>query len=107
MEPERIRQLEQYIEEDPTDPFNHYALALEYINADKRKAMSLFMNLVTAHEEYLPVYYQLGKLYEALNEPQQAIHYYTKGVALAHRKNDVKTLRELRAALQELEVDED
>ena len=30
MNSERIKLLEQYLEDDPSDPFNLYALALEY-----------------------------------------------------------------------------
>jgi tetratricopeptide (TPR) repeat protein len=99
---DRIKQLEQFIAEDPHDPFNHYALGLEYINVDSYKALTIFKAIVNSHVEYLPVYYQLGKLYQHLGEKENAAETFNKGIALAKSKNDLKTLRELSAALEEL-----
>lgn len=102
----RITQLKEFIREDPSDPFNHYALALEYLNVDKQKALEIFNNILSVHHDYLPVFYQLGKLYEELNEYENAIESYNRGILIAQQKNDLKTLRELRAALQLLQEED-
>lgn len=103
----RITQLEEFIREDPSDPFNHYALALEYLNLDKQKSLDIFGNILSAHHDYLPVFYQLGKLYEELNDYKKAVESYNQGIAIARQKNDLKTLRELSAALQQLQDEDD
>ena len=102
---ERIKQLEQFIAEDPQDPFNHYALGLEYINIDTAKALTIFKSIVKSHMEYLPVYYQLGKLYQQLGENGKAAETFNTGIALARNRNELKTLRELNAALEALNDD--
>jgi len=99
----RIRQLEQFIVEDPADPFNHYALGLEYANIDTHRALQIFEHLIDNHREYLPVYYQLAKLYERLGQIKNASDTFTNGIAIAKQQMDLKTLRELNAGLEELD----
>ena len=107
MAAERIARLEQFIKEDPADPFNYYALALEYLHIDKLKAQAIFIEILATHKGYLPVYYQLGKLYEDLGDLDKAIESYRQGVTIALQQNDLKTLRELQAALQLLLDDQE
>lgn len=102
---DRIKQLEQYITEDPEDPFNYYALGLEYLNVNERKALDIFRLLQKDHKDYVPTYYQLAKLYERLGQKENAIHAFNEGIVIAKNQNDLKTLRELRAGLQELNDD--
>lgn len=99
---ERIKQLEQFIEEDPSDPFNYYALALEYSNLHEHKALSIFEQLAKEKKDYLPVYYQLAKLYAQMGRRDNAVQTFNAGITVAKNQNDTKTLRELRAALEEL-----
>jgi len=101
----RIKQLEQFVKEDPEDPFNRYALALEYIKTDKIKASVIFFDLIRDHNDYLPTYYHLGKLYEEMHESEKALDVFDQGIDLARRQNDQKTLRELLGAKQELLFD--
>jgi len=94
--------LEKYYEEDPGDPFNVYALALEYLNYDQRRARALFETLLKLHEEYLPAYYHAAKFFQNAGEKEKAIEVFEKGIALAKKINDSKTLRELKSAYDEL-----
>ena len=103
----RIKQLEQFIADDPGDPFNYYALALEHAKMDERKALPTFTHLIINHKDYLPTYYQLAKLYENLGQKEDAAVIFREGIKIATLQNDLKTLRELRAALQELEGEEE
>lgn len=98
----RIIQLQQYVDEDPADPFNLYALALEYQKTDERKAVDIFNRLCQEHAEYIPTYYQLGKLYQALAKNEMALQVFEKGIEMASKQNDSKALRELQTAKQEL-----
>jgi len=101
----RIEQLQQFVNEDPTDPFNLYALALEYQKTDERSAVDIFNRLLLEHAEYVPTYYHLGKLYQELTEIEKALHVFEQGIEVARKQNDLKALRELQAARQELLFD--
>lgn len=99
---DRIEQLQKYYEEDPSDPFNLYALAIEYLHTDAAKSLSLFENLLVNHPDYLPTYYHAAKLYQDLGRREKAIDVYKKGMSLARKSNDTKALRELRSAYDEM-----
>lgn len=101
----RIEQLHQFALEDPNDPFNWYALALEYKETAPGKAIEILNRLLTEHKEYVPAYYQLGKLYYEAGNIHEARHIFEHGVNVAQRQNELKALRELKAALAELECD--
>lgn len=98
----RIDQLIQFIKDDPDDPFNHYALALEYSKTNETRAIEIFQNLLKNHPQYIPVYYQLAQLYARDGQKEKAIQTFNTGIAIAREQHDLKTLRELNAALEEL-----
>ena len=99
---DRIKLLKQFITEDPDDPFNYYALGLEYLEANKHLAIDIFQQLTKEHQDYLPTYYQLGKLYEQVGAKDQAILIFNEGLRIAKAQNNLKTFRELSAALEEI-----
>ena len=98
----RIEQLSQFIKDDPEDPFNYYALGLEYSKTDKNRALEIFQQVIIEHKDYIPVYYQLAKLYEQMSQVENAIQTFSEGIIKAREQNDLKTLRELSAGLEEL-----
>ena len=104
--PDRIQLLEQFIAEDPNDPFNYYALGLEYMKKDVNKALDVFKNLVADHADYVATYYQLAKLYEYMGQRTNAVTTYNKGIEISMRQHDLKTLQELRSALEALDEDD-
>lgn len=102
MPAERLRQLQKFYEEDPGDPFNLYALALEYLKTDSTKTSALFDVLLHQHPSYLPTYYHAAKLCQDMGQHGKAVKIFEEGMALAKRINDTKALRELRAAYDEM-----
>ena len=98
----RLQQLQEFYESDPQDPFNIYALALEYLKVDTQKARTLFDELLSLHSEYLPTYYHAAKFFVESGERELAIDTYEKGMAVAQKLNDQKALRELKSAYDEL-----
>lgn len=98
----RLDQLLQFLQEEPDDPFNLYALALEYQKTDKIKAKALFDQLLLRHESYLPVYYHAGALYMELNSNDRALQIFEKGIEEAKRQHDPKAMRELQTLRDEL-----
>ncbi len=102
MPTQRINQLLQFYEEDPGDPFNMYALALEYLNHDAARSREFFEKLLTNHQDYLPTYYHAAKFFQAHGETARATAVFESGMALAKKLNDQKALRELRSAYDEM-----
>jgi len=101
----RLQQLQQFFSEDPNDPFNLYALAIEYQKTDTEKSMELFLKLTTEHPKYIPTYYHFGKLLQEIGELKNAQTVFETGIRFAQELNEIKAVRELKAALQELEDD--
>ena len=54
MNNDRIQQLIRFVQEEPGDPFNVYALAMEYVADEPRQAMACFDDLLTRFPDYLP-----------------------------------------------------
>lgn len=94
--------LEKLHAEDPHDPFNAYALALEYLTFDAARSRLLFDWLLDVHQEYLPTYYHAAKFYHERGEREKAVAVFEKGMALARRQNEGKALRELQSAYDEM-----
>ena len=102
---DRIKLLERFIKEDPSDPFNYYALGLEYAKNDEHKALDIFKQLIKDHGDYLPTYYQLAKLYEQVGQIKSALNTYNEGILIARQQKDFKTQQELMAGLEQLNED--
>ncbi len=100
---DRLESLNKMLEANPEDLFLHYALAMEYMSANEDMlAMEKLEWVKSASPAYLAVYYQLAKLYEKLEEPEKAIEIYEQGIEVAREQNEMKTMGELRSALDEL-----
>lgn len=87
-----------FYEEDPADPFNSYALAIEYSKSDLKEAERFFDLLLEKHPDYLPTYYHAGAFFAALEKTERAEGIYRKGVELALAQKNAKTHRELLSA---------
>ena len=107
MNNDRIQQLIRFIEEEPHDPFNVYALAMEYMNGQPDRARAYLDQLLTEHPAYLATYYHAAALYAELGNVERATELYEKGMGLAKAQNNQKTLLELQRARQALADDED
>jgi tetratricopeptide (TPR) repeat protein len=96
---QRFRQLSEWAAESPQDPFLQYSLAMEYEKHFPEKAWALYQKVLKTFPEYLPAYYMAGKCLEKREEFAEAVKVYQKGIHLAEVQNELKTLRELKAAL--------
>jgi tetratricopeptide (TPR) repeat protein len=103
----RLEQLLQFQTERPNDAFLLFALAKEYEKlGEKDAALAHYQKIVTTTPDYVGVYYHLGKLQEALDQPSEAVATYKAGIAVAQRIGDRHAHSELAAAKMEL-TDED
>lgn len=94
----RLTQLLEFLEEDPANPFNLYALALEYQSLDRDKARYYYSQLLNAHPGYLPTYYQAAGFFADRGETEKARAIYEEGIKLAAESNNSHALRELQNA---------
>jgi len=100
--------ISEMLEKNPKDTFLNYAAALEHKKDEEiDKAIKIFKRIVDIDPDYLPTYYQLGKLLEQTGHTDQAIRIYQRGKVLARAKNDVKAVGELSEALLILDVDDE
>lgn len=103
MNPERIEQLKEMIEENPTDSFCQYALALEYASdpSTQKLAIDELEKLKKNDPSYLALYYQLGLLYHQQEEKELAKQVLMEGQALAKKQGNVHTYSELEFLLDD------
>jgi hypothetical protein len=95
--------LEQFVAEDPNDPFNRYALALELMKSDKLRAKEIFDQLILVNPDYVPVYYQAALLYLELSPGEKTTKLIDAGIIQARKQNNAKAANELRGLLDEME----
>lgn len=102
MREHRLQTLIKFYEEEPNDPFNLYALALEYRKHDPQKSNELFDKLLTDFPHYVPSYYHAAQLKVELKQTEAALGIYQKGMVMARQQNEKKAEQELRSAYDEL-----
>lgn len=98
MNQERIKQLINFIEEDPSDPFPKYALAIEYLQDNKQQSKELFEELIKNHPDYIGTYYHAAALYAELGESDKAEATYEAGIEKAKALDERHALKELQSA---------
>ena len=104
MSQERIDAMRAYMEKRPTDPFPHYALALEFKNSGRHdEAVTVFESLVAKHPGYVPAYLMFGGLLRDLGRTDVAIDVVKRGIDAAKTSNNGHALGELSGLLSELE----
>jgi tetratricopeptide (TPR) repeat protein len=100
----RIEYLQKLLESTPNDSFLLFALAKEFeTKGDKQEALGLFLRLQASDEGYVGLYYHLGKLYEKLEDQDQAVFTYKKGIEIAKKLKDHHAASELMGALLNIE----
>lgn len=107
MNNDRIQHLLRFVQEQPEDPFNVYALAMEYRSADPGQALHFFEKLLTEHPTYLATYYQVAELYEEMDNRPKAAMVYERGIELAREQKNQKAFDELSRAYRRFQDDEE
>lgn len=94
-----------FLEQDPTDSFARYAVALEYMGRrDYHLARTYLVDLRERDPAYVATYYQLGQVLVALEEWDAAEEAYQAGIAVARTAGDLHAVSELQAALDEVDT---
>ncbi len=101
---DRMEQLKKWLEENPSDPFLHYAIATEHVAGDNdEEAEKIFTLLVREHPTYFATYYHYGMLMERRGDEDAAISIYKKGMEVTRELGEQHAYNELRSVLEELE----
>ncbi|MBI1807508.1 MAG: tetratricopeptide repeat protein [Ignavibacteria bacterium] len=100
----RLDTLQQFLEQDPNDPFNHYAIALEYVSSHcYPEAIAKFQELMALDPNYVPAYHQLGLLFARLGKNDEALKTFERGIEIAALVGDMHARSEMEEAIDELE----
>jgi hypothetical protein len=97
----RIAQLETFLRDEPDDPFNKYALALEYLKVDSNRSYALFDELIRQRPDYLPTYYPFAHLLIEQQKFDLAEKTFQDGIRMAAFANEEKTRKELQNAFND------
>jgi tetratricopeptide (TPR) repeat protein len=100
MDETRIEKLENFIKEDPNDPFPKYALALECQEQNPHLAKTLFEELLENHPEYTATYFHAADFFYQMDFIEKAMNIYEEGIRRLKQGKDQKALSELQNAYQ-------
>ncbi len=96
----RIEALKTLVEQNPSDSFVRYGLAMEYSKSgDLEAAIREFRTLLEANPDYSAAYFHGGQALERLGRAEEARQTYLAGIEATTRKGDLHTRSEIQAAL--------
>ena len=100
----RLDILKSMVEQNPTDRFARYGLAMEYRNTgDLEAAVGEFRALMASSPDYAPAYFHGGQTLERMGRIEEAREVYVKGIEVTTRSSDQHARSEMQAALDLLE----
>lgn len=106
MDNKRLDFLISIYDEQDHDSFVLYGIAKEYeYNNNPTQAITTYQKLKAKDPEYVGLYYQLAKIYEAQGLKEEAIAIYDEGIKMAKKLSDFHALSELANARQNLDIE--
>lgn len=97
---ERLKQIQDFLIENPQDPFLNYALAMEYVKLGMdNEALRCFERMLGDFPDYVGTYYHFGKFLERNDARDSAIEVYKKGIETARANRKMHAMSELQGAL--------
>ncbi len=89
------------INQDPTDPFNHYLLAIEYQKEGAlEESFKQFEMIVSKFPDYVATYYTYANALLSANKDERAEEIIQAGIVQAEKKGAAKALKELKQLLE-------
>lgn len=99
----RLAMLETMIEKGSTDPFVHYARAMEHRSqGDLAKALERFGEVAEQFEDYVPTYLMAAQVAEKLDDLDAAKEWAERGLQRARNAGDAHAQGELQSFLDDL-----
>ena len=101
---DRLALLQDFLRDDPDDPFTRFALAQEHAKrGEADRALDLYRGLAEDRPDYVGTYYHLGALLRQLGRDGEARDVLRAGVQAATAAGDAHARAELQGALLEAE----
>jgi Tfp pilus assembly protein PilF len=101
----RVGLLKQMIEQDPSNSFARYGLAMEYAKGGQLgEAITEFKALLARDGAYVAAYFHAGQALEKLGQIDEARAMYEQGLEASTQKGDLHTRAEIEAALNLLPI---
>lgn len=98
-----MEQILEMLKTDPESDFLLYTAGLEYqASGQFLLAENYFRKLYELHPEYLPLYYQFGKMLWETGKGEEAKALFLKGISLSRVQKNLRTERELQQLLEEV-----
>ena len=100
----RLEILKNMVEQNPTDAFARYGLAMEYRNGgDLESAMTEFRTIIANTPDYSPAYFHGGQTLERMGKIEEAREVYRQGVDVTIRIGNQHAQSEMQGALDMLD----
>lgn len=100
---DRLAMLNEILEQNPSDAFARYGLAMEYSKSGQvEEAMAEFGKLLATHPDYTPGYFMAAQTLAAANRIDEAKNMLGDGIASAKRTGNTHALSEMEGMLGEL-----
>ena len=101
---DKIAMLTQILEQNPSDAFARYGLAMEHANQGQTEpALTEFDRLLSTHPDYTAGYFMAAQTLVKAGRTDEAKARLEQGIASAQRTGNRHALSEMEALLMELE----
>ncbi len=100
---DKIAALSQILEQNPTDAFARYGLAMAYATEGKHdQALAEYDTILRHTPEYVPAYQMSAQLFLKTGRPEQARTRLTYGIRIAGQTGNSHAASEMQAMLDDL-----
>ena len=97
--------LTQILQQNPSDSFARYGLAMAHLSdGDSDAALKEFAVTIQHNPDYVPAYQMSGQTLAKLHRSDEARQRLTEGLAAAQRTGNRHAASEMQALLDELEL---
>jgi tetratricopeptide (TPR) repeat protein len=102
-EPTRLQMLSEFLEQNPSDAFARYGLAMEYARAGQTDtALEQFSKLLQLHPDYTNGYFMAAQTLEKMGRTPEAKKMLESGIDAAKRTGNKHALSEMAGMLEEI-----
>lgn len=100
---DKIALFTQLLEQNPTDAFTRYSLAMAYeAEGDTDKALAEFDKLIEQNADYVPAYQMSAQTLAKAGRTEEALQRLHGGIAAANRTGNQHALAEMEAMREDL-----
>ncbi len=100
---DRVGMFKKVLEIDPKDQVANFGLGSIYLETGRyQEGLEPLQTVIKEYQDYSAAYLLLGKTWEKLENKEEAIEVYKKGIAAASRKGDLMPLKDMQNRMNQL-----